>query len=72
MHLDAAHNFDGRVLEGDHSLARAHGGAVTDRLLHGKCNGERGDGSRDHLRPAIGGNPADEPSDRKKWCLLDW
>ena len=47
-------------LAGDHSHARAHGGTKADRLLHGKCNKERGDGSRDHLRPAInGGEPPD-------------
>ncbi|WP_306357442.1 MULTISPECIES: hypothetical protein [unclassified Nocardia] len=40
-------------LAADHTLSRAHGGTVADRLLHDLCNKERGDGSRDHLRPAL-------------------
>ena len=42
-------------LAADHSHARAHGGTHSDRLLHGYCNKSRGDGSRDHLRPAVTG-----------------
>lgn len=42
-------------LAGDHSLPRAAGGTIADRLLHAHCNSERGDGSRDHLRPALTG-----------------
>lgn len=42
-------------LAGDHSTPRAHGGVLADRLLHGPCNSERGDGSRDTQRPAIVG-----------------
>lgn len=46
-------------LAADHSQARAHGGTHADRLLHGRCNKQRQDGSRDHLRPAItGSDPA--------------
>jgi hypothetical protein len=40
-------------LAADHSVARAKGGALADRLLHGPCNAQRGDGSRDHRRPAL-------------------
>ncbi|MDV6278000.1 hypothetical protein R3Q06_31440 [Rhodococcus erythropolis] len=57
MFRDAASNFDLSALNADHSHARAHGGLKADRLLHGKCNKERGDGSRDHLRPAVTGKP---------------
>ncbi|PQM45676.1 hypothetical protein C1Y40_04120 [Mycobacterium talmoniae] len=46
-------------LAGDHSIPRAVGGTVADRLLHGPCNSERGDGSRDHLRPALTGKRTD-------------
>lgn len=40
-------------LAADHTVARANGGRKADRLLHAPCNAERGDGSRDHLRPAL-------------------
>ncbi|MFI5542044.1 hypothetical protein ACIA5H_37350 [Nocardia sp. NPDC051900] len=75
MYRDAGRNFDRRQLQGDHSKARAMGGVLTDRLLHAKCNAERGDGSRDHLRPALTGQPvnaADETEDRARWCLMSW
>lgn len=73
MYRDAARNFDGRVLEGDHTVSRAHGGTKTDRLLHGRCNGERGDGSKDNQRPAITGQRATTGDrDRARWCILDW
>ncbi|MFF0816146.1 hypothetical protein ACFYVR_13485 [Rhodococcus sp. NPDC003318] len=48
-------NPDGQPLEADHTLARSRGGTRADRLLHSVCNRERGDGSRDHLRPAVTG-----------------
>lgn len=54
MWKDAARNFDHATLEADHSLARAKGGHIADRLLHRKCNRERGDGTRDHQRPSLG------------------
>jgi hypothetical protein len=40
-------------LAADHSQPRARGGAQADRLLHSLCNAARGNGSRDHLRPAL-------------------
>lgn len=60
-------------LDGDHSQARSRGGTVADRLLHSPCNRQRGNGSRDHLRPALTGKPfAADAGDRAKWCLLAW
>ncbi|MGW5377452.1 hypothetical protein ACWESM_18600 [Nocardia sp. NPDC003999] len=57
MYRDARRNPDGATLEGDHSTPRSRGGRVADRLLHSTCNRQRGDGSRDHLRPAVTGEP---------------
>lgn len=40
----------------DHTRSRAKYGTTNNhanRLLHGLCNKQRGDGSKDHLRPAI-------------------
>lgn len=48
-----ARNWDSKQLGADHSKARAFGGTRADRLLHGNCNSQRGDGSRDHQRPVI-------------------
>jgi hypothetical protein len=60
-------------LDADHSRARSHGGVLADRLLHAGCNRARGDGSRDHLRPALTGQPVGAPAeDRSRWCLLSW
>ncbi|MCQ4148595.1 hypothetical protein NOS52_12535 [Rhodococcus qingshengii] len=47
-------------LAADHSHARAHGGTKADRLLHGLCNKQRGDGSKDDLRPAVTGKPLEQ------------
>lgn len=55
MFRDARQNFDGATLEADHSEARSRGGRKADRLMHSTCNRQRGDGSRDHLRPAVTG-----------------
>ncbi|MCV7230687.1 hypothetical protein [Mycolicibacterium komossense] len=40
------------VLHGEHSAGKENG-AMADKLLHGLCNKQRGDGSRDHERPAL-------------------
>ncbi|MCZ1075076.1 hypothetical protein [Rhodococcus sp. A5(2022)] len=74
MFRDADRNFDGKPLAADHSHARAHGGTVADRMLHSKCNSDRQDGSRDHERPAVTGEPFAPAveDDRARWCLLDW
>jgi hypothetical protein len=56
MYREAVKNWDAQALAADHSKSRArHGIGKThaDRLLHGICNKQRGDGSRDHLRPAL-------------------
>jgi hypothetical protein len=53
MYRQAERNPDGRSLNADHSIARAHGGRKADRLLHDSCNKARGDGSRDDQRPAL-------------------
>lgn len=45
-------------LQADHSIPRSQmAGTLADRLLHGPCNEQRGDGSRDHQRPALTGRP---------------
>lgn len=41
------------ALDADHSTSRSHGGQHADRLLHARCNRQRGDGNRDHRRPAL-------------------
>lgn len=64
MYRDKTRNFDGQALAADHIQARANGGTVAGRLLHGSCNSSRGDGSRDAQRPAAstdGGEPAPRP-----------
>lgn len=55
MFRDAARNFDGQPLEADHTDPRSRGGRKADRLLCSTCNRQRGDGARDHLRPALTG-----------------
>lgn len=50
--------FLAQGLQADHSVPRSQGGQLADRLLHGWCNAERGDGSRDHQRPALTGKRA--------------
>ncbi|MFI8773747.1 hypothetical protein ACIGKQ_16475 [Gordonia sp. NPDC062954] len=56
MYLERERNFDGQPLGADHSTARSRGGHTADRLLHQTCNSQRGDGSRDHQRPALTGH----------------
>lgn len=61
MFKDPERNFDGAALEADHSRSRSkHGiaGNDADRLMHRRCNRSRGDGSRDHERPAMVEPPA--------------
>ncbi|WP_255183239.1 MULTISPECIES: hypothetical protein [unclassified Rhodococcus (in: high G+C Gram-positive bacteria)] len=78
MWLDDALNWDGQTLAGDHSRSRAlHTGTKADRLLHGICNKRRGAGLKDHLRPAVTGDPPDAPldtevDDRSQWCAMAW
>lgn len=71
LYRDAARNPDGRALHADHTRARSKGGTVADRLLHGSCNEARGDGSRDHDRPAAL-SPADEPDEDLGHLAIAW
>lgn len=45
--------FSEQILHADHTITRAAGGKIADRLLHKRCNEQRGDGSKDHQRPAL-------------------
>nr|WP_082933497.1 hypothetical protein [Gordonia sp. 852002-10350_SCH5691597] len=54
-------NWDTTPLEADHTVSRSQGGTRADRLLHSVCNRQRGDGSRDHLRPAVTGSSSAIP-----------
>lgn len=54
-------------LAADHSIARAHGGTKADRLLHGLCNKQRGDGSRDGERPALARHRGGWPGNSLAW-----
>ncbi|MDV8023995.1 hypothetical protein [Rhodococcus sp. IEGM 1330] len=55
MHKAPTANWDGSPLAADHSERRARDGGKADRLLHGRCNSQRQDGSRDDERPAVTG-----------------
>ena len=53
MFRDKEKNWDGFSLAADHTVARAHGGKLADRLLHHTCNSTRGAGGDiDEVRPA--------------------
>ena len=67
MFKDKTRNFDGLALAADHTLARANGGILADRLLHGSCNSARGDGSRDDQRPALTRTLHDNCAQSFKW-----
>lgn len=51
MTRKAESNWDGKSLAADHTLARANGGTMADRLLHSTCNAQRGAGDWDDQRP---------------------
>ena len=53
MFKDRLRNWDRKTLAGDHSVPRVAGGKLCDRLLHSKCNGQRGDGRMDRQRPVL-------------------
>jgi len=63
MYRDPVRNWDGRKLSADHSIPRSRGGTLADRLLHWQCNTDRGDGSHDHLRPALTGGMVTDATD---------
>ena len=55
MYKEPIRNFDKKALHADHINPRAKAGITNnppDRLMHHTCNSQRGDGSRDHERPA--------------------
>ncbi|XTP37165.1 hypothetical protein ACORG1_13495 [Mycobacterium sp. TJFP1] len=53
MFKEKSRNWDRKTLAGDHSVPRALGGRLCDRLLHSTCNGQRGDGRLDRQRPVL-------------------
>jgi len=55
MFKDKLRNWDRKALAGDHTVPRVAGGTLADRLLHGQCNSQRGDGRWDAERPVIVG-----------------
>lgn len=61
MFRDPEANWDGEPLHADHSNKRAAEGGDADRFLHAQCNRQRGDGSRDHLRPILVGGDFQPP-----------
>ena len=74
MYRNPENNWDAKALAADHSKSRAfHGtnGNHADRPLHDTCNKQRGNGSRDHQRPAITGRPiaTKTPADPR---LMPW
>ncbi|GAA3962993.1 hypothetical protein [Gordonia caeni] len=74
MHSDPARNPDGAPLEADHSKARAihgHKNNPADRLLHHRCNRQRGAGTRDHQRPALAGH-TDTPAGDLGHLAMPW
>lgn len=73
MFKDASRNWDTKQLAGDHSIPRAHGGKLADRLLHGNCNSQRQDGRWDTERPVLQGiHPRDwKPSNGQTTILTD-
>ena len=64
--------FLSQGLQGDHSMPRSRGGRFADRLLHAPCNSERGDGSRDHLRPALVGERPPSNLDELGVLTMGW
>lgn len=59
-------------LHADHSIPRSQGGVLADRLLHGPCNSARGDGHRDHERPALTGRRTTQPSPDIGLLTMRW
>jgi len=78
MYADPTRNPGGHPLAADHDIARVNGGIKASRLLHFGCNSQRGDGSHDHRRPTLTGEPfsreddGHDPDERARWTLLDW
>lgn len=72
MYRDPTRNPDGEPLHADHTRPRSKGGTTADRLLHARCNRARGDGSRDHQRPAAAQTAADDPDDDLGHLAMNW
>jgi len=73
MYREAAKNWDSKPLEADHTNPRSKAGPhnLADRLLHSTCNRQRGDGSKDHARPALG-KPEPQPQEPTPGALFDF
>ena len=68
MYHDPDDNPDHAPLDADHSTPRAAGSReLADRLLHSTCNKSRGDGARDHLRPALATSRGGWAGNRMDW-----
>lgn len=83
MHADRTKNWDynpastnpaSGKLQGDHSgmsrseaLRRGQEIPLPDRLLHGECNRQRGDGANDHLAASAQGKVADTQTLAMPW-----
>ncbi|ABM14400.1 conserved hypothetical protein [Mycolicibacterium vanbaalenii PYR-1] len=72
LYREPARNWDGEPLHADHTRPRSKGGTTADRLLHATCNRTRGDGSRDHQRPAADQTPASNPDDDLGPLAMPW
>ncbi|WP_369053896.1 hypothetical protein [Kineococcus terrestris] len=70
MWRDPASNVDRRPLDADHTLSRAHGGTVADRLVLSTCNRSRGDGSRSQGRDGTGAPSVAAP--RRAYWSRQW
>lgn len=74
MYKTPAKNWDKKGLHADHSKSRARHGVLrnaANRFLHDTCNKQRGDGTRDHLRPALALQAAHEEAGLGD-LALDW
>lgn len=75
--VDGKPDWTSGALSADHERPRSVYGSAgnqADRLLHGICNKQRGDGSRDDQRPALSGiAPEDlEPDEALGALVLAW
>lgn len=72
LYKDKNKNFDKKPLHADHSApVSKNSSSLADRLLHHTCNSERGDGSRDHLRPVLNNTMSDN-TESADWDWTDF
>lgn len=66
--------YRSQELEADHSVSRAQGGRLADRLLHALCNRQRGDGTSGETRAERDRRTAlaRDAAERAQWCVLKW